>query len=108
MGSGNTNLTGDANRAYMQKSFGDFPGVTRMNITADLRSTLTNPDLYTPMINVKKKDGNWATFEITGANNRQTLGFDQAVQSLNMLTDDNLLKLLKENFPNYDFSQLDY
>jgi len=108
IGNGNTNLTGNPQRSLMQQAFGDFPGINKLTVTADLRSTLANKDLYNPYINVRKKNGRYETFIIKGAGGRQTLGYDQAKQSLNILTDENLLKLLKEHYPNYDFSQLDY
>jgi hypothetical protein len=108
IGMGNTNLTGDPKKAMVQKQFGDFPGINRLQVTADLNQDLNNPDLYTAMINVKKKDGRYATFEISGSNNLQRVGFDQGKKSLNALTDVTLLNLLKKQYPNYDFSNLDY
>jgi hypothetical protein len=108
IGEGNTNITGDPNRAIMQKQFGDFPGITNYQVTADLNQDLSNADLYTAMINVKRKDGGYQTFEIAGNNKLKRVGYDQGRQSLNSLTDVTLIKLLKEEYPNYDFSNLDY
>jgi hypothetical protein len=108
VGGGNTNVTGDPKRALLQKQFGDFPGITNYQVTADLNQDLSNPDLYTAMINVKKKDGRYASFEISGNNKLQRVGYDQGRQNLNSLTDLTLMKLLKENYPSYDFSNLDY
>ena len=108
IGKGNTNLTGNPERALLQKQFGDFPGISKFQVTADLNQDLSNPDLYTAMINVKRKDGSYASFEISGKNKMQRLGFDQGRQNLNALTDATLMKLLKEEYPNYDFSNLDY
>lgn len=107
LGKGNTNVTGIADEAYMQKAFGDFPGIQRMNITADLDQDLSNPDLYVPMINVKKKDGRWQNFSISGVDKLSRVGFDQGRTNLNALTDDVLLKYLKVQYPNFDYSQLD-
>lgn len=108
IGKGNTNITGDPKKAIMQKQFGDFPGVTKLQVTADLNQDLSDPNLYTAMVNVKKKDGRYATFEISGSNMLQRVGFDQGRKNLNSLTDVTLLKLLKEQNPNFDFSILDY
>jgi len=108
IGKGNTNITGDAKSAIMQKQFGDFPGVTRYQVTADLNQDLSNADLYTAMINVKRKDGGYQTFEIAGDNKLRRVGYDQGRQSLNSLTDVTLIKLLKDEYPNYNFSNLDY
>ena len=108
IGKGNTNLTGDPTKALLQKQFGDFPGVNKFQVTADLNQDLSDPNLYTPMINVKTKDGRYATFEIAGNNKLRRVGYDQGVKSLNELTDATLLKLLQEQYPNYDFSKLDY
>ncbi len=107
LGRGNTNITGNADDAFMQKAFGNFPGIRRMNITADLDQDLSNPDLYIPMINVKKKDGRWQNFPISGIDKLSRVGFDQGRTNLNALTDDVLLKYLKSQHPNFDYSQLD-
>jgi hypothetical protein len=107
MGNGNTNITGDANQSYMQKSFGDFPGVRRLNITADFDQDLSNRNVYVPSINVMKKDGRYQTFILSGVDKLARVGFDQGKKNLNALTDDVLLKYLKVEYPKYDFSQLD-
>lgn len=104
LGTGNTNLTGDPNRSIIQKAFGDFPGVAKYNITADLNQDLSNPDLYVPIVNVMGNDGRWKTFEISGSDGRRRMGYDQGLSQLNSLTDDGLMKLLKLQYPNYDFS----
>lgn len=107
LGNGNTNLTGDANYSYMQKQLGDFPGIRRMDVTADFDQDLSNPDVFVPIVNVKKKDGGWATFPLSGQDKLSRVGFDQGKKNLNALTDDVLLKYLKIEYPNYDYSQLD-
>ena len=108
IGKGNTNLTGNPLHAVMQKQFGNFPGVKRLQITADLNQDLSNPDLYTPVINIKKKDGKYASFELSGNNKAGRVGYDQGITNLDALTDDVILKKLKQEYPNYDFSKLDY
>ena len=107
MGKGNTNLTGNPNESMMQKSFGDFPGVRKMNITADLTSDLSNPDLYIPTVNIMKKNGRYQTFILSGQDNLSRVGFDQGKANLNALSDNVLLKYLKTEYPNFDYSQLD-
>lgn len=108
IGKGNTNLTGDPLEALMQKQFGDFPNIQRLQVTADLVQDLSNPDLFSYSINIKKKDGRYVTFNLSGKNKSQKVGFDQGVRNLNNLTDDILLKKIKEEYPNYDYSKLDY
>ena len=108
IGNGNTNITGLPEDAMFQKKFGDFPGVQKLQVTADLESDLADPDLYTAMINVKRKDGRYTNFQISGKDKLRRLGFDQGKKSFNMLTDNSLLTLLKENYPDYDFSNLEY
>lgn len=108
IGKGNTNLTGNPLHSVMQKQFGNFPGVKRLQITADLNQDLSNPDLYTPVINIKKKDGKYASFELSGNNKSGRVGYDQGITNLDALTDDVILKKLKQEYPNYDFSKLDY
>jgi hypothetical protein len=108
IGKGNTNLTGDAKDAILQKKFGNFPGITKFQVTADLNQDLSDGNLYIPMINVRRKDGGYSTFQISGKDDLQRVGFDQGRQKLDGLTDATLLKLLQENYPNYDYSNLDY
>jgi hypothetical protein len=107
LGNGNTNITGTIEGSLMQKAFGNFPGVAKMNITADLDQDLSNPNLYIPTINVMKKDGRWQSFPISGVDKLSRVGFDQGVTNLNRLTDDVLLKYLKTQYPSFDYSQLD-
>jgi len=107
VGAGNTNINRNPTEAFLQQKFGNFPNVSRYNITADLDRDVDNPDLYIPYINVKKKDGRYATFEISGDNKLRRLGFDQAISQLDGLTDKNLIDIIKELYPNYDISQLE-
>lgn len=107
VGNGNTNLTGKAEDSFMQKAFGDFTGVTRMNITADLDQDVSNRNLYIPSINIMKKDGSWANFTLSGKSKLARVGFDQGKRNLDALTDDNILKSIKLEYPDYDYSQLD-
>lgn len=107
-GKGNTNLTSDPENAIMQKQFGDLPRIRNLQVTADLKQDLSNPDEYIPIIYVKKKDGRYTTFKITGYDNLSRLGYEQAKKQINDLDDNTLLKVLKAQYPNYDFSNLDY
>jgi hypothetical protein len=106
VGRGNTNVTKDATRSLMQKQFGDFPGIRKFNITADLEEDLNRPGEFIPMINIMKKDGRYQNFEIAGEDKLKRLGFDQGKNQLNSLTDDQLIKLLKQHYPNFDYSIL--
>ena len=108
LGRGNTNITGDATKAIMQKQFGDFPGINRLQVTADLDSDVSNPNLFIPMINVRKKDGRYQNFIIAGKTQKERFGYEQGLSTLNALTDDSLLAILKQSYPNFDFSTLDY
>jgi hypothetical protein len=108
LGRGNTNITGDATKAIMQKQFGDFPGINRLQVTADLDSDVSDPKLFIPMINVRKKDGRYQNFIIAGKDQKQRFGYEQGLSTLNGLTDDSLLAILKQSYPNFDFSTLDY
>ena len=108
LGRGNTNLTGNPLDADMQKQFGDFPGINSLQVTADLNQDLSDPELFTFMINVKKKDGRYQTFELAGPRGDQRVGYNQGKQNLNSMTDEILLKQLKQAYPSFDFSTLDY
>ena len=106
-GRGNTNVTADPNDSVLQKQFGDFPGISRMQVTADLDRDVKNKDLYIPMVNILKKDGRYQTFVISGKNNQQRVGYDQGKSQLNGLTDSQLLSIIAESYPNYDLNLLD-
>ena len=106
-GKGNTNINSKPERAIMQKQFGDFPGIRNYNITADLQADASDPSLYIPMVNIMKSNGRYQTFPIAGDNSLSRLGFEQGRNQLNSLTDETLMKLLKEHYPSYDFSQLE-
>ena len=106
IGKGNTNLTNDPNLSLMKKSFGDFPRVRKLNITADLPEDLSNSDEHIISINLKKKDGRWQNFMLSDTNNLGRVGFEQGKQLLNNLSDSEIIKYIKVEYPNYDFSQL--
>jgi hypothetical protein len=107
MGNNNTNISGTPKQAFMQKSFGDFPGITKYTITGDLIGDRQSPDLYVPSVNIKKKDGRYANFAIPGIDRMQRVGFEQGKKQLNSLTDNQLITLLKAQYPTFDFSTLD-
>ena len=106
LGRGVTNINDDPKEAEYQKQFGDFPNVNNYQIVADLESDTKNPNLFVPKIYVLTKDGNYQPFVIAGRNKAQRLGLEQAKQSFNNMTDVDLIKLLKTEYPNYDFSNL--
>jgi hypothetical protein len=108
IGKGSTNITGDPKRAVFQKQFGNFPGIQKLQVTADLNADLSDPNLYTAIINVKRKDGGYTPFEISGNDKLQRVGYDQGRKNLDALTDKTLMNLLKAQYPNYDFSNIDY
>jgi hypothetical protein len=106
-GRGNTNLTSNPDRSVMQKSFGDFPGIRKYEITADLEEDMSDPGLFTPYINIKNKAGRWVTFPLSGPDLQSRVGYEQGRQNLNKLTDDVLIKKLKQEYPNFDFSTIE-
>ena len=107
LGKGNTNLNSDPTKSLLQVQFGDFPYISKMQVTADLQKDLSNPNLYIPIINVKTKDGHYASFEISGQDRLRRLGYEQGKQQLSSLTDDQLVALIKQSYPGYDLSKLD-
>ena len=90
----------------MQKRFGDFPGIKKLQVTAKLEED--TPGLFIPTIYVKQKDNKYVRFEIAGDDKLSRVGFDQGVQNLNSLNDEVLMKVLKQSYPSYDFSKIDY
>jgi len=107
IGQGNSdiNKTNVATNALMQKRFGDFPGIQKLQVTAKLEED--TPGLFIPTVYVKQKDGRYASFELSGNNKLSRVGYEQGIQNLNSLNDDVLEKVLKQAYPNYDFSKLD-
>lgn len=106
LGRGTTNINNDPKQAEYQKQFGDFPEINRYQVLADLDSDTKNPNLFVPKFHLLKKDGDYQTFVIAGRNKAQRLGLEQAKKSFNELTDEDLIKLIKTEYPNYDFSNL--
>lgn len=105
-GRGSTNVNGSPTSAPMQTQFGDFPNINKYQVTAQLDEDTKYKDQFVPKVHLLKKDGTYQTFEISGKNRAQKVGYDQGKQQLNNLTDDTMMKLLKELYPKYDFSQI--
>ena len=110
IGKGNTdiNRTNVPTNALLQKQFGAFPGVQHLQVTANLKQDRSNPDLYIPTVYIKNKKGGYNSFELSGDDKLSRVGYDQGIQNLNSLNDQVLLKSLKQAYPKFDFSTLDY
>lgn len=107
-GGSGTNITGNPDRATMQQAFGDFPGINKFEVKADLVADGENPDLFYPKFYARRKDGSWQPFEVSGKNRLQRMGYEQARKQLNTLTDESFIATLKEEYPRFDFSILDF
>ena len=108
IGKGDTNLNKDPNVSVMQKQFGDFPMIQNLQVTADLREYADRPGNFYPIINIKKKGGGYAAFPLAGMNKNLSVGYEQGRDNLNSLDDATLLKRIKQEYPNFDYSTLDY
>jgi hypothetical protein len=106
LGRGTTNVNDDPKEAQYQSQFGDFPNINNYQILADLDQDTKNPGQFVPKFYALKKDGTYQTFVIAGRNKAQRLGLEQAKQQFNTLTDDDFIKLMKTEYPKYDFSNL--
>lgn len=108
IGKGNSDITNSnvATDQLMQKRFGDFPGIKKLQVTAKLEED--TPGLFIPTVYVKKKDGKYIRFELSGDDKLSRVGFEQGRDNLNALNDEVLLKVLKQSYPDFDFSTLDY
>jgi len=98
----------DANKALMQKRFGDFPGIQKLQVTANLEEDGEGSGLFIPTIYLKQKDGKYVRFELSGNDKLSRVGYDQGKNNLNALNDRVLMTTLKQAYPNYDFSKIDY
>ena len=105
-GRGSNNINGGAENAPMQVQYGDFPNIQHYQVTAQLDEDSKYKGEFVPTVHLKKNDGSYQSFEISGKNRSQRLGYDQGKQQLSNLTDDTMMKLLKELYPKYDFSQI--
>ncbi len=92
----------------LKVSNGDFKNIKRLNVTADLNRDLDNPNVFLPYVNIKKKDGRWVNLPITGSDPTYRVGYEQGLSTLTSLTDENLIKLIKDSYPDFDISTLDY
>jgi hypothetical protein len=106
LGRGTTNINNVPEQAQFQTQFGNFPNINRYQVLADLDEDTKNPNLFVPKFHLLKNDGSYETFVIAGRNKAQRLGLEQSKKSFNELTDDDLIKLLKTEYPTYDFSNL--
>lgn len=97
----------DPENAIMQAQYGDFPNIQKLQVTASLKEDTKDKGLYIPVINILKKDGKYQQFTIAGRNNMQRLGYDQGKAKLQGLTDEQLISLIRENYPTYDINLLD-
>ena len=104
-GKGNTNLNYLPERAEFQGSFGSFPNIRYLKVTADLQDVGTGEFYYS--INLKKKDGRYQQFDLAGPNNSSFVGYDQAKVALANLTDKDILNQIRQEYPNYDLSNID-
>ena len=96
-------------KAMMQKRFGDFPGIKKLQVAANLEEDGEGSGLFIPTVYLKQKDGKYVRFEISGDDKLSRVGLNQGRDNLNRLNDQVLIKVLKQAYPNYDFdSKIDY
>ena len=106
---GTTNITASqgVGGSYMRSSYGDFPNIRKIaDVNVTMLQDLQNPNLFIPEFRIQTKDGGYETFQIAGENKDRRLGFEQGVNSSRNLTDDMLLKMIKENYPSYDLGKI--
>lgn len=108
IGGGKSDILGTnvPTNALLQKRFGNFPGIKKLQVTANLIED--TPGLFIPKVYLKNKQGNYIGFELSGSDGLSRVGYQQGVDNLDALTDDVLLKVLKQEYPNFDFSTIDY
>ena len=106
LGKGNDNLIGNPLYSPLQKSFGDFPMIKKLNITGGLQRVIGSEDEHVYSINLQKKDGRWQNFTLAGIGGRERVGYDQGINLMNTMTDESLIKAIKIEYPNFDFSQI--
>lgn len=105
-GRGSNNINGGPENAPMQVQYGDFPNINKYQVTAQLDEDSKYKGQFVPTVHLKKNDESYQSFELSGKNRAQRLGYEQGKQQLSNLTDDTMMKLLKELYPTYDFSQI--
>ena len=95
-----------AQEAMFQKSFGNFPNIRKLKMTANLHQDISNPEAFIPTIYLQNKSGKYTSFELSGYDKLSRVDYDSAKQNLENLTDDMTLKVLKQYYPNFDFSTI--
>jgi hypothetical protein len=110
IGSGKSDILhkNQPSRALMQKRFGDFPGIKKLQVAANLEEDGEGSGLFIPTVYLKQKDGKYVRFEISGDDKLSRVGLDQGRDNLNRLNDKVLMTTLMQAYPNYDFSKIDY
>jgi hypothetical protein len=108
LGNGTTDINkkNNAQDAMFQKSFGSFPNIRKLKITANLEQDISNPKGMIPTIYLQNKDGNYTSFELSGYDKLSRVDYDSAVFNLSNLDDNTVLKTLKQYYPNFDFSKI--
>jgi hypothetical protein len=106
MGSSDVRDKNIAQEAQFQKSFGDFPNIRKLKMTANLKQDISNPDAYIPTIYLQNTNGKYTSFELSGDDKLSRVDYDSAKLNLSKLDDNTVLKVLKQNYPNFDFSTI--
>lgn len=108
LGLGNSDIRNKniAQEAEFQKSFGNFPNIRRLKITANLEQDIQNPNAYIPTIYLQNKNGKYVSFELSGDNKLARVDYASAKQNFANLDDNTVLRVLKQNYPNFDFSTI--
>jgi hypothetical protein len=75
-------------------------------MTANLHQDISNPEAFIPTIYLQNKSGKYTSFELSGYDKLSRVDYDSAKQNLENLTDDMTLKVLKQYYPNFDFSTI--
>ena len=87
------------------KQFG-ITDVIHLAAQAGVRYSIQNPNAYIPTIYLQNKDGKYISFELSGSNKLARVDYASAKQNFENLDDNTVLRVLKQNYPNFDFSTI--
>jgi hypothetical protein len=102
-----TRVTGSVDGSLLRSRLGQLPNINKIaDVNINMMQDLQNPNLFIPEFTVQTTDGKYETFQIAGTSRDRRVGFEQGVNSSRNLTDDMLLKMIKENYPSYDLGKI--
>lgn len=102
-----TNIQGGPDNSYLRSEFGDLPNIKNIwGVNVNLLQDPQNENQYLPEFYIYNKSGDWDKFVIAGPNKNMRVGFEAGRNAITSLNDSDLLRMIKENYPDYDLNNI--